>query len=712
MIFPPKKSFEQQPKSTHISEKSQEAFEGLLELLVDLATVETKENEIPKSEVDSDLTNKKEASTQEKRLEDNLKQNLQKSNPQKLDKGDVKKTEKQDDLKSENKQIENQINLPQKQYYEPDEVINLFLPLMAELLDSPVESQEKLKQSITPIIDEIIKTRSQQDRLKMSEAIADILPGAIAQQIKNSPQEIAKAIAPEMALAIQNQIDLDREAIAQTLGPEMGQAIKTQIEVERDAMVDALYPVIGNTISKYMVELAKSINDKVENALSIEGVTRKIRAKIQGISEAELILQESMNFSVQAVLLIHKASGLIISEVQPPFHPLKEADLFAGMLSAIRDFVTDCVASVGKTSELHEIEYDDAKIILEVAGYCYLAVIIKGEPSKKFIHKIRQTLSQIILKNGRVIENFKGDQTTIPSFIKPKLEKLVEVNNQPKKSKPPFTLIGILSLIVIIAGIIFYRGKVAQYWEQQIIEALDAAPELSVYRIIPQVQRGELILRGRVPNASLKEQAANVGQQVVPHLTLKNQIMAVNVPPDAQAIASEVQRVTDLLNQTEGVDIKTRYQDHTVTITGFVFNLNVIERISQAFQPIPGVDKIISTTQTQPHLDTRIYFQPNASQFKANDIAPKIKIIQQLLAEHPQIHLRIIGHSDPRGTAEQNQTLAKARAEAVKKVLIQNHVDPRRLTVSTSLQRPPGVMSDQPLWLSRCVRFEVFFPPN
>ncbi|ACB54055.1 hypothetical protein cce_4707 [Crocosphaera subtropica ATCC 51142] len=583
---------------------------------------------------------------------------------------------------------------------------------MTELLASPSISEETIKQAITPVIDQIIKERSQQDRLKMSQAIADILPTAIAQEIENSPQEIAKAIAPEMALAIQNQIQLDREAIAQTLGPEMGQAIKHQIEVERDAMVDALYPVIGNTISKYMVELAKSINDKVENALSMDGIRRKIQAKIQGVSEAELILQESINFSVQAVLLIHKSSGLIISQVQSASQPIEEVDLWAAMLTAIRDFVNDCVTVEGKVSELHEIEYDDAKIVLEVAGYCYLAVIIKGEPSQTFLNQIRQTLSHIILKSGRTIEDFNGDQSTIPQFIHPQLKALITFCTDSKTSNPPITLIFIFSLIIISVGTIVYRHQITNSWEKEVLKALDAAPELSVYRIIPEVKRRQLILRGRVPNLALKKQAENITHQVTPHLTLDNQIVAVNIPPDDQAIAGEVQRVTEIFNQTEGVAINTNYQDHKVTITGFVLNISQSNQLSQAFQQIPGIEQVISTFQTQPYLETRIYFDQNSSQFQTDNINQKVKTIEKFLAEHPRIHLIIIGHSDTTGSVAQNESLAKARAKAVERVLLQNKVDSRRLRIAVSLQPPPGVTSNQPLWLSRCVRFEISIPPN
>ncbi len=700
MAFPDKNSFNNSSKSSNYNNNSAEVLENLLGLLTELEVLD-KEN---KDEIIKDQITKKSGGIKQQNKYSKYSQSPQKSQA-------TKKRKFQDSVTIKISQLEQKINQLDKKN-DLEEVINILLPLMTELLDSSSVSEENIKQAIIPVIDQIIKKRFQQDRLKMSQAIADILPAAITQQIENSPQEIAKAIAPEMALAIQNQIQLDREAIAQTLGPEMGQAIKNQIEVERDAMVDALYPVIGNTISKYMVELAKSINDKVENALSIDGVRRKIQAKIQGVSEAELILQESIDFSVQAVLLIHKSSGLIISQAQSASHSIEEVDLWAAMLTAIRDFVNNCVTVDGKVSELHEIEYDDAKIILEVAGYCYLAVIIKGEPSPAFLNQIHQTLSHIILKSGRTIENFSGDQSAIPQFIQPQLNTLITFRLNLKKSKKPTALIVISSLIIIIIGTIIYRYKMTNYWEKEVLNALDAAPELSVYRIIPKVKRGQLILRGRVPSLALKEQAENISHQVTPHLTPNNQIVAVNVPPDAKAIAEEVQRVTEIFNQTEGIAINTNYQNHKVTITGFILDIAQSNQISQAFQQIPGVEQVISTFQTQPHLDTRIYFEQNSSSIKTNNISQEFKAIEKFLAEHPRIHLIIIGHSDTKGSVAQNKALAQARVNEVKRVLLKNKVDPSRLTTAVSLQPPPGVTSNQPLWLSRCVRFEISIPPN
>ena len=256
---------------------------------------------------------------------------------------------------------------------EPTTLIQLIAPRHAQLFRQTVsQSPKEIVETLVPIIDRIIQDRIAQDQTSMSVALAPAIPAAISHQVSFSPEEVAMAIAPTM-----------------------GRAIKEQIALEQDQMVDALYPIIGSTISKYMAETIQLINQQVEETFSVKGIQRKIRAKLQGVSEAELILREASPFTVQAIFLIHKASGLIISEVQQVGQNL-EADMLAGMLTAIRSFANDCISQTSGTSELNEIDYGGSKIILEVAGYCYLAVVVGGEPTKFFIHEIRRSLSALI----------------------------------------------------------------------------------------------------------------------------------------------------------------------------------------------------------------------------------------------------------------------------------------------------------------------------
>ena len=597
------------------------------------------------------------------------------------------------------------------------DTVNSLIPLTIELLQFKLDdSREGIIRTVRPVIDRLIEERTSEDSQKMAIAIAKVLPSAIREGIQLTPEEIARAIAPEIALSIREQIRLDADAISQTLGPEMGKAIKAQIELERDAMVDALYPVIGSTISKYMVEVVREIDRKVESALSLAGVKRKIQARIQGVSEAELIFKESVGYHVRAIFLIDKDSGLVIQEIQLPGEKHLDSDMIAGMLTAIRSFANDCISA---GSELDAIDYGDWQIPLEVAGYCYLAVVVSGEPSRQFITKIRQVLEEIVLEHGTAIHNFDGNIAEVPPGIKAKLEQLSESQkDKPQKSLFPTKLVWLLvflgCIIFIPWGIVGYRARNARHIEQTVATQLDAAPELSVYRLDSEVKNGRLVVSGRVPSEYLRRQAAAISQEVAreQELQLDNQIITVNVPVNPSQITGEIARLTSLFNQQPQVAIETDYQPKTLEITGFIGDEAVRETIYQGFTRIPGIERVVfDTLQQLPLVEQRIYFDLNSSQLNFADNFSKISAIKDLLNRYPQLHLKLNAHSDGKGSSSLDRKLASERCQNVKTALVDWEIDPGRLIINCNkLILPAKPASDRASWSNRYVSFEPFIP--
>jgi outer membrane protein OmpA-like peptidoglycan-associated protein len=607
--------------------------------------------------------------------------------------------------------IDDKLGKLEHQIYDPQELIELMLPWIAEILSRKIaDSREEVVNAIVPIIDEVIRAKTHENKSAMSAAIAELLPEALAQQIVNSPADIANAIAPEIGLAIKEQIRLDQESIVQALAPEMGKTITAQIKLERDSMVDALYPVIGSTISRYMAEAIKTINEKVSNAISVEGFKRKIRAQLQGVSEAELILKESVPFTVQAAFLIHKASGLIISEVQNSESYQLESEMVAGMLTAIRSFVNDCIVQSGEVSELNQIEYGDSKIMLEVGGYCYMAVVIKGEPPPSYINKMRQNVSNLILNYGKLIQEFNGDPGTIPDGLHPLIKTLFDPLHTEKSTKPPIALAGIclatLSLILVPWGIYQYRSSVERRLEANAVAALADTPELAVYRLDVAVDGKTLKLTGKLPNQELRVQAEKIVASTAPKLQLDNRIVAVDVPPDPVLTAAEVQRITAILNQREGVFISTRYGDRKVTVEGRVIDSADAQKIAQSLKQIPGVQSVISTVKLEPlKITSRIYFQQGTTKLDST-YEEIIASVKNFMDQYPHKQIKIIGHSDRTGELATNQKLSLMRAAAVRDALVRQGADPKRLQTIGSPNPPPGLEPNQPRLLSRCVLFE------
>ncbi|MBH8572413.1 OmpA family protein [Nostocaceae cyanobacterium CENA369] len=586
--------------------------------------------------------------------------------------------------------LEQKITKIDRQLYQPQELINLLLPWISELLKLKItESKEEIAQVIAPIIDRAISSRIEQNKNSMSAAIAPAVPSAISQQIIVAPEEVSDAIAPAM-----------------------GRAIKKQIEIEQNIVVDALYPIIGSTIAKYMAETIRAINQQVEETLSVTGIKRKIRAKLQGVSEAELILKEALPFTVQAIFLIHKASGLVISNIQRSDTQQLEAEMVAGMLTAIRSFANDCINQSGNVTELDAIEYGTSKIILEVAGYCYLALVVQGEPTKKFIKEMRQIFSNIVKKHGDLIEKFDGDPDLIPSEVHTLIEKLKYTEIQQKNQKNKFSPLLVLSLTII--STIFIPWGIWQYYsgairslENQTSLALASIPELAVYRLSVQVEHNKLKLTGRVPNQLIRQKTEQIVKLTSPNWLIDNQILAVEVPADPVLAAAEVKRVTAILNQTDGTTISAQYIAGKVVVEGTINRIADAQTITHVFEQIPGVKSVSSTVQVQPQqIEVRFYFEPNSASLIKADLRSKIQQVKFFLNQHPNKHLKVIGYSYDRTDANRTQKLALARAKAVQQALIQLGINPSRLQVIGQTKLPPGIDTTHPLWLSRCVVIE------
>ncbi|MBD2181698.1 OmpA family protein [Aerosakkonema funiforme] len=578
------------------------------------------------------------------------------------------------------------------------------------------KNPQAMVDALYPIIDAILESKRQEDKEALSAAIAPLLPPAISKQIRNNPQEIAQAIAPEIASAIKEQVRLQQDSIAEALAPEMGKAIKTQIEIERDSMVDALYTIIGSTIAKYMADVVRSINEKIENALSLEGFNRKIRAKMQGVSEAELIFKEAIPFAVRAVFLIHKASGLVIAEAQISGDERLESEMVAGMLTAIRSFVNDCIARTGDVSEIDAIDYGNSKIVLEVAGYCYLAVVTQGETPQWYVHRMQEGLLAIVESYGDTIKNYEGDPSIIPERVNYIIEGLV--NSKEKYSKVKKSIpIGLLALSLVVASLIFvpwgyyqYRNASDRRIEKNTALALASTPELAIYQLSIHVDSGKLRLEGKLPSEYLRNKAEQIAKKVAPNLSLENKILAVEVPADPVLTAAEIKRVTSTLNQMNGVAISSRYEAGKVTVQGTVAEVADARKITQAFQKIPGVNTVTNTVQLQQlSLPIRIYFDLGDAELKAEN-KNKVLQVKAFLNRYQQINLIIVGHSDTIGTATENQRLALLRAETVRRALIAEGIPPKRLQAVGTPNPPLGLDSRQPLWLSRCVQFQPVTP--
>lgn len=90
------------------------------------------------------------------------------------------------------------------------------------------------------------------------------------------------------------------------------------------------------------------------------------------------------------------------------------------------------------------------------------------------------------------------------------------------------------------------------------------------------------------------------------------------------------------------------------------------------------------------------------------DSKPTLDEIGALLAAQPNLSLKLVGHTDNRGSAEYNQNLSERRAGAVVAVLVKNYgVDPKRLRWEGAGMTRPLVANDTEEGRSKNRRVEL-----
>lgn len=166
------------------------------------------------------------------------------------------------------------------------------------------------------------------------------------------------------------------------------------------------------------------------------------------------------------------------------------------------------------------------------------------------------------------------------------------------QKKPSGLAIVSLTLLTLIGipGLLFvYRG----YLQQRVKTALESTPELATYPLQPDVDWGGVKLMGRLPHARLREKATEVTYAILPELAIQNRIEVVAVPINPTIVASEVKRVTQVLNQAPGNAIAATYKAETVALRGSVATERTMSAIAEAYRRIPGVKSVASTLQVR-----------------------------------------------------------------------------------------------------------------
>ena len=302
-------------------------------------------------------------------------------------------------------------------------------------------------------------------------------------RLKNSQTELEKLkkllLADELdqLKKLESKVEtLDFEAKDDaTIMKRVTPAISKGIADNKETMIDALYPIMGGMISKYVTqaikELMETINKKIENGLSFERYKRKAKAKLTGVSETELLLEESSNATISSLFVIQKESSLLIAEAHLEDKEIDDAHMVASMASAIKDFINDWAQNNEMGSEVQILSYGNATLYIESAGSVFLVAFLDAEPDYEQRAEINAFFASVLKEYSDFFQNFDGDdsaQEVVSLSMKMEDYLYAQIPVQTAKSKK-----NPAKYIFIFLGILLFAYVLYRFQAWYITESLE-----------------------------------------------------------------------------------------------------------------------------------------------------------------------------------------------------------------------------------------------
>lgn len=486
----------------------------------------------------------------------------------------------------------------------------------------------------------------------------------------DDPNERADAIAEVLPQVLLEHAQDPR--FAQALTPPLEKAITTSVQRNPQPLSDALFPVMGPAIRKAVAAslagMIESLNRTLDHAFSIRSLQWRLEALRTRKSFGEIVLLKTLLFRVEQVFFIDRKSGLLLQHVWADAVETRDADMVAGMLTAIKDFAQDSFR-VSAGDSLEAVKVGDLNVLIEPGPRAIVAAVIRGTAPAEFRRTLQEAVETLHLQFGDALEAFSGD-TTVFSEAKGSLEGCLRSEFRAEERRPRTRAAWIaatLGLALLAAGIFFYVRD-SNRWTRY-LTALRAEPGL----VVVSADRGWFAhgvtgLRdplARDPQSFLAAaglDADDVEGTWTPYYALDPALVAARATYTMQPPPGVTLSVIDGVLTVQG-EAPIDWVEEARRVAPFVAG-------ASAFNALPALEaasqKAVSAIQ-----EDRLLFVRGSVRFAANQDA----VVRRLAANFATLDrlaaatgvrytIEIVGHTDTDGPDDSNLELSQARAAA------------------------------------------------
>ncbi|MBT8136471.1 MAG: OmpA family protein [Gammaproteobacteria bacterium] len=362
------------------------------------------------------------------------------------------------------------------------------------------------------------------------------------------------------------------------------QCVKDSIRQEPEDFADALFPVIGPAIRKSIAEalrsMTQSMNQGIENSLSVKTRYQAWRA---GVPLAQYILQRNIIYRVEQAFLIKRYDGLLIDHVQHETVASKDSDAVSAMFTAIQDFIRDSF-SEDSSESLTTAVMGELTLWAVHGPHAILVCVIRGVPPAGLRSELREILEHVHLRHGEALAGYDGGAPILG--VDAELEKCLSLEQQrkagKKKSAVPLPLVILLVGLLLLAGWLWFKGFTDERRLEKFRGALEATPGIVINDIYRE--DGQVVVRG------MRDPLSAAPTDFAPGLQIDPAELQLELAPYQSLDAAIVERrARRILQPPAGVGF--RLEGNSLELSGSA-PVEWKQRAQTLAVALPGVDSV------------------------------------------------------------------------------------------------------------------------
>jgi outer membrane protein OmpA-like peptidoglycan-associated protein len=268
---------------------------------------------------------------------------------------------------------------------EPERRRELAESLSRDHLRALSDTETGIKRELGHRLDELFEKVGDDDRMRVS--VTAIIDGVLRDAEVQKHEKMSRAIAPLVV-----------------------KTIKTELHNSRDELVEVLYPMTGRMVISFVnseiKRLKDQINQDIERRITSNPLMLIFKGKAAGRSAADIALADSQRLRVEELYLIRRGSGELAQRWPEPAGgtgALSNSDIhMSGVITAVNEFASHALKDDGN---LRGFELDDCHIYLRASPAYLLAAKCRGVPPAGIEAKLDEEFVNVIERNRQIMDS-------------------------------------------------------------------------------------------------------------------------------------------------------------------------------------------------------------------------------------------------------------------------------------------------------------------